>query len=99
MRRMIPIRDRRQHKRILTLKNFGKALIALLILIAGLSIDYSFRPAAKGEYGRLLGGEMPATPVSPRNQQIVLEAPVAEHTAAVRSEERRVGKECRSRWS
>ena len=44
-------------------------------------------------------GRTPEDTGSPEVQIAILTARIAELTAHLRSEERRVGKECRSRWS
>ena len=79
---IVPIRDRRHRKRILTLKNFGYALAALAVVFVALSLDIS-RRGTPGDYGRLFGKQV-GTNVqpSPRQPDIVREAPVADETVA-----------------
>jgi hypothetical protein len=57
---IVPIRDRRQHKRYLTLKNFRNVGIALLVLFIGVSIRSELRGTdGSASYGRLLERELP----------------------------------------
>jgi hypothetical protein len=82
---IVPIRDRRTRKRILTLRNFGWAALAGVLVFAGLTIESSMRnPKSDGEYGRLFGkqvsGQAPA--VAKAAPDIVREAPVPDQTAA-----------------
>ena len=82
---IIPIRDRRQRRRILTLKNFYKAAIVAIVLFAGLTIYFDIRhPRSNGDYGRLFGkqvsGQVPQVTKPPVD--VVKEAPVPDQTAA-----------------
>src|SRR2546430_17705283 len=43
--------------------------------------------------------DLPADPLTPREHQVLQLIAEGKTTKEVRSEERRVGKECRSRWS
>ena len=73
-------------KRMLTGKSFLAAwLIACLSLAAGASYPNLKKVLECGTFLRLLNGS--------------LESQVLSFAIPVRSEERRVGKECRSRWS
>lgn len=82
-KRLVPIRDRRQRKRILTLKNFGIAAGVSVVVFAGISIYSEIgRKGTEGDYGRLLGRQIqPAEPKQP-NLEVVLEAPIVDETAA-----------------
>jgi hypothetical protein len=78
---VVPVRDRRQHKRILTLKNFRRFLILVVVFLVGLTIDIS-RRSAPGEYGRLMQKEIARNDdVRPR-PAVVTEAPVSDQTSA-----------------
>jgi hypothetical protein len=82
---IVPIRDRRSRKRILTLRNFGWAALAGVLIFAGLTIESSMRnPKSDGEYGRLFGkqvsGQAPA--VAKAAPDVIKEAPVPDQTAA-----------------
>jgi hypothetical protein len=56
---IVPIRDRRQRKRIITIRNFGILTIACLILFAAITIRSEMRGARATGYGRLVQREMP----------------------------------------
>lgn len=71
---IVPIRDRRQRKRYLTLKNFFFGSTALLVLFAVITIRSEMRGLAPGGYGRLFSREVPAE-VKPLPVEIVHEAP------------------------
>lgn len=73
---IVPIRDRRQHKRVLTLKNFGRLALAVAVLFLALTIRSSLRRPAAGDYGRLFAKQVSGqTPVVHRQVQVVSEAP------------------------
>jgi hypothetical protein len=74
--------ERRKHRRILTLKNFCWAFGVFAVIVIALSFDLFARRDAPGEYGRLVGTELPRNaPITPR-PQVVTEAPVDDQTAA-----------------
>ena len=56
---IVPIRDRRQRKRYLTLRNFGYSLIAAVVLFLGITIRSEMRGAGPTTYGRLVERELP----------------------------------------
>ena len=80
---IVPIRDRRQHRRILTLKNFGRVAVAVIIFLAGLTLQSNYRhPKTGGDYGRLLDKQVSShTPIEPKKASIVV-APIEDQTAA-----------------
>ncbi len=55
---IVPIRDRRQRKRYLTLKNFRNATIAFGVLFAAVHVSSELR-GTKGDFGRLMQRELP----------------------------------------
>ncbi|MEA2489486.1 MAG: hypothetical protein QOH21_1278, partial [Acidobacteriota bacterium] len=57
--RIVPIRDRRQSKRYLTLRNFGIAAVVLLVAFLLITIRSERRGVGPGDYGRLYHSEMP----------------------------------------
>lgn len=71
---IVPIRDRRQHKRYLTLKNFFFASMAFLVLFAVITIRSEMRGLKPGGYGRLFDREVPVE-VKPLPVEVVEEAP------------------------
>lgn len=80
---VVPIRDRRQHRRVLTLKNFGKVLIGLVIFLAGITIESNFRRSEKSEdYGRLLSKQVHGHPAVEAKKADVVVAPIEDQTAA-----------------
>ena len=73
--------ERRQHRRIVTLKNFGWLMVFLLVVFIGLSIDRS-RGASEG-YGRIVDGEIAANDdIRPKPQVIIEAPPVPDQNAA-----------------
>ena len=69
---IVPVRDRRQRKRILTLKNFGIFVAVLLIAFLAISIRSEMRGLSPGDYGRLFRNEVPP-PVEPKPMEVVRE--------------------------
>jgi hypothetical protein len=54
---IVPVKDRRQRKRYLTLKNFGWATLVFVILFVGISIRSELR-GTTADYGRLFQREI-----------------------------------------
>src|SRR4051812_46463376 len=81
---VVPIRDRRQHRRFLTLKNLGYAFLATIVLFAGITIEANLRGRHYGEeFGRLYSKQLPATPeVKSRQPDIIREGQVSDQTHA-----------------
>ncbi|HEY0139599.1 MAG TPA: hypothetical protein VGF48_01820 [Thermoanaerobaculia bacterium] len=70
---IVPIRDRRQHKRYLTLKNVG---IAGVVLVAGfliITIRGEMSGLKPGEHGRVFKKELPEPPVAAKPMEVVRE--------------------------
>lgn len=80
---IVPVRDRRQHRRILTLRNFGIATGVGIALLAGITIEANLRNPKTDSFGRLYGNriEQQAPPVE-RKVEIVHEATINDATAA-----------------
>ncbi|HEY0156845.1 MAG TPA: hypothetical protein VGF28_06075 [Thermoanaerobaculia bacterium] len=70
---IVPIRDRRQRKRYLTLKNFGWASLAFVVLFAGISIRSELRGTG-ADYGRLFQRQIDV-PLERKPVEVVREAP------------------------
>ena len=70
---IVPIRDRRQHKRYLTLKNLGIGAAVLAILFIAITLRSEMRGRTPGEFGRLFSREIPAIEQKP--VEVVHEAP------------------------
>jgi hypothetical protein len=80
---IVPIRDRRTRRRVLTLKNFGYAAIAFVVVFAAVTIQSDLRHSKKDSYGRLFGKQVSGQPdVVPQKVDIVTEAPVPDETSA-----------------
>lgn len=74
--RIVPIRDRRRGRRILTLRNLGFAALALLIIFLGISLRSEMRGGtASGDYGRLYSNELPKLAPIAKAPEVVTEAP------------------------
>lgn len=71
---IVPIRDRRKHRRILTLKNFGIFVAVLVVAFVAISIRSEMRSMRPGDYGRLFRREVPP-PVEPKPMEVVREEP------------------------
>ena len=81
---IVPIRDRRRHRRILTLKNFRNALLVLVALFAVITIEANLRrPKQSDDFGRLYGRQLPSATAVPKKPEIVYEAaPIADANSA-----------------
>lgn len=81
---IVPVRDRRQRRRILTLKNFLNAAVVLIALFAVVTIYVKFRtPKTADDYGRLYKGQIKTPDVTARQPEIVQEAgPIADADGA-----------------
>lgn len=78
---IVPIRDRRQRKRYLTLRNARNVFIALTVLFIAITIRSELQPRHSETFGRLLERELPEVEAKP--VEVVQEAPpVEDHTAA-----------------
>ncbi|HEU4889112.1 MAG TPA: hypothetical protein VFV49_14600 [Thermoanaerobaculia bacterium] len=71
---IVPIRDRRQRKRYLTLRNFGYSLIAALVIFLGITIRSEMRGVGPTTYGRLVERELPQVEQKQKPVEVVTEA-------------------------
>jgi hypothetical protein len=71
---IVPIRDRRQHKRYLTLRNFAILCAVAFVAFIAVSIYSEVRRPAPNEYGRLARREIPAPPPVTKTMDVVEEA-------------------------
>jgi hypothetical protein len=79
---IVPIRDRRQSRRILTLRNFRKALLGVAVLFLVLTIQFDLRHSNSDHYGRLFGSQVSSqTTIAAKKFDVVREAPVPDQTA------------------
>jgi hypothetical protein len=80
---IVPIRDRRQHRRILTIRNCAISVLVLAVIFAAISIYNDRRRIPAGQFGRLVG-----TPVAvpngavPRKVDVISEGPIADQSAS-----------------
>ena len=80
---IVPIRDRRSRRRILTLKNFGKVALGMIIFFAGLTIQSNYRhPENAGNYGRLLDKQVSSHVALEQKKADMVTAPIQDQTAA-----------------
>jgi hypothetical protein len=79
---VVPVRDRRQRRRILTLKNFWKAALVIIAIFAGITIEANLRHPKTTDYGRLYGNRVQQTSTVSRKQEIVQEGQINDATAA-----------------
>lgn len=56
---IVPIRDRRKHRRYLTLKNFRNAMLIFAVAFAGVHIQSEMRGNDGSSWGRLMDREIP----------------------------------------
>ena len=71
--------ERRKHVRILTIRNFGWALLALVCVLAAANILSEMRKPRPGEFGRL---NLDSKPVIVKHPQVVTEEEVPDITPA-----------------
>ena len=69
---IVPVKDRRQHKRYLTLKNAAIAGAVVFVLFLVISVLSETRRPAANEYGRLVKREIP-TKVEQKPMDVVSE--------------------------
>jgi hypothetical protein len=72
---IVPIRDRRQRRRYLTLKNFGWTMLVLTVLFIGITIRSEMRGRTPGEFGRLFQREVDLK-IEQKPVEVVREAPL-----------------------
>ena len=71
---IVPIRDRRQRKRYLTLKNFGFATLAAVVVFVGISIRSEMRSPDPNYYSPLYQRVLPKVEQKPP-LEVVRETP------------------------
>jgi len=80
---IVPIRDRRQRRRILTIRNCAISMLSVAVIVAAISTYNAARRAPAGEYGRLFGSQVPVTNTAiTRNVDVIKEGPVDDQRAA-----------------
>jgi hypothetical protein len=78
---IVPIKDRRQSRRILTIKNCAMTMLGIAVVFASISIYSESRRGTAGDYGRLFGTQVGAPNHVTSNAAIVQEGTVADQTA------------------
>ena len=80
---VVPVRDRRQRKRYVTVKNLRNALIVVAVLFLGLTVWAAFHGRKTDGYGRLVATQVGSTDTMARKAAptIVQEAPIPDQTA------------------
>ncbi len=79
---IVPIRDRRQGRRILTIRNCAISMLSIAVVFASISIYNEKRRGGAGEYGRLFGSQVPAANDGvARKTDVVSEGPVSDQAA------------------
>ncbi|HET7435810.1 MAG TPA: hypothetical protein VFN10_13960 [Thermoanaerobaculia bacterium] len=73
---IVPIRDRRQHRRLLTFRNIRNAVLVIVAIFAVITIRSEMRDTTSGEFGRLYGDEV-GKPAEVKRVEVVAEAPPA----------------------
>lgn len=61
---IVPVRDRRSGRRIVTLRNFLKLALVAMVLFAVVTIRSEMRGKNQTDYGRIVSKELPAPPVA-----------------------------------
>jgi hypothetical protein len=78
---IVPIKDRRQSRRILTIKNCAMTMLGIAVVFASISIYSESRRGTTGDYGRLFGSQVGAPNQVSSSAAIVHEGSVADQTA------------------
>jgi hypothetical protein len=79
---IVPIRDRRQRRRILTIRNCAVSMLSVAVLVAAISTYNASRRAPASEYGRLFGGQVQTTNTAvSRKVDIIEEGPADDQRA------------------
>jgi hypothetical protein len=78
---IVPIRDRRQGRRILTIRNCAISMLAVAVVIATFSIYRERQHSTTGGYGRLFGSEVTATDRIERKADVINEGTVVDQSA------------------
>lgn len=71
---IVPIKDRRRHRRVMTLRNAGFASLALLIVFLAISIRSEMRGTSGRSYGRIIDRALPEG-VPQKKLEVVEETP------------------------
>jgi hypothetical protein len=79
---IVPIRDRRQSRRVLTVKNCAITMLSVAVIFASISVYNEARRGPAGEYGRLFGKQVsvPNDDVK-RNVDVIHEGDVTDQSS------------------
>ncbi len=73
---IVPIRDRRRRRRILTIRNIAISMLSVAVVIAAISLYNGARHRPQGEYSHLLGAQATLpNGATPRKDDIITEGP------------------------
>lgn len=79
---IVPIRDRRQSRRIFTIRNCAVTMLSVAVIFASISIYNEARRKPAGQYGRLFGKQVTSTNDGiARKVDVINEGPVADQGA------------------
>jgi hypothetical protein len=78
---IVPIKDRRERRRILTIKNCAMTMLGIAVVFASISIYSGSRRGTAGDYGRLFGTQVGAPNHVSSNVAIVQEGAVTDQSA------------------
>ena len=70
---VIPVPDRRSHKRIVTLKNVRNALFVAIAVLIVINIHSEMRKPREGEYGRIINRALPVETPAAKPVEVVKE--------------------------
>jgi hypothetical protein len=77
---IVPVRDRRQHRRVLTIRNSAITMLSVAVVLASISI-YEARGKTAGDYGRLFATQAGGPRQLSRKMNVIHEGPVADQAA------------------
>ena len=78
---IVPIRDRRQGRRILTIRNCAISMLAVAVVIASISIYRGRRPGVAGQSGGLFGTNTATTSRVERKTDVIEEGIAVDQSA------------------
>jgi hypothetical protein len=94
---IVPIRDRRQRRRIVTLRNFRNLTIAAVLAFLAITIYSETRGPGAGDYGRLYSNELPPR-VEAKPVEVIHEAEPATIPDATYADPTLVAPMARGQW-
>lgn len=79
---IVPVRDRRRRKRIVTLKNFRNVALIALALFVVVTIRSEIKGNQNDDYGRIVSKELPRTPEAKPMEVVTETSEVRDETSA-----------------